>query len=175
MFGKIYRWGQVFSLDIVLGACIMAWFLGETLFSPVNYYILSALGLCIWIIYTMDHMFDAQSTEFPILFWRHKVHQKYSRILGVIIGVLIMLGVIIIVPNLSYRVLLYGSILLVFVIVYLLLIKFGGYFLKEIFAALLYTLGIVTGPLGEFTQVLLPFHYLVVLQIFLIAFLNLLI
>jgi len=153
----------------------MAWFLGEILFVSVNYYVLSALGICIWIIYTIDHMFDAQRTIYPVLSKRHRVHQTYSGILGVIIGVLIILGLVVIVPNLSYRVLLYGSILLVFVLIYLLLIRFGSYFVKEIFAALLYTLGILAGPLGDYTESLLSVHYLIIFQVFLIAFLNLLI
>ncbi|MEO0330420.1 MAG: hypothetical protein AAF223_01865, partial [Bacteroidota bacterium] len=59
------RIAQVLSLDVVLGACISAWFVASLCRVTVQPITILALGICVWLIYTADHLWDAYRLNQP--------------------------------------------------------------------------------------------------------------
>lgn len=171
---KIIHFVQNLSLDITAGAVIMTLFLGNIFNVEITGAMITGLAVAIWLIYTTDHLFDAYKLKSKAVNPRHAFHQKYFKILIAIALVVFVIGI----WNLSFlpkRTVVFGFVLAALSAIYL------GYsylsskpFNKEIFAAFVYTAGIVTAPLSilpslEITQLLIVF------QLFLLAYANLLI
>lgn len=140
----------------------------------LHWSISTALACCIWLIYTLDHLIDANRTVQRPSMNRHQFHQKYSRPITILFVLIACLGlrVLFYLPQIT---LIYGCMMLGAVGFYFLSIWFFRiYFAKEIFIAALYSCGVFIGIFSnsEAIQILTFFYFF---QTILLAFINLLI
>lgn len=171
---RIYRYINLLSLDIAVGAVTCASFFASLLHVTPRPQALLSLGLTVWIIYTTDHLLDARnlqgrraSTE------RHRFHQDNFQLLTWLTGAALVLDVIAVFY--IKKQVLYGGVMVIAVVGVYLVVHNRLAFLKELFVAVLYCLGVLlpSVPVAgfRFTQV----HYMLFLVFFLIALINLLI
>lgn len=171
---KIIHFVQNLSLDITAGAVIMTLFLGKVFEVEVTSSMVIGLAIAIWLIYTIDHLFDAYKLKSVARNPRHAFHQKYFSIMCGVALLVFAVGLWNL-KFLSERTLIYGAILAGLSLVYLLYSYLSiKPFKKEVFAAFVYTAGISTAPLSLLPIVGWP-QILVVLQILFLAYANLLI
>lgn len=136
------RW---LSLDVVAGGVVFTLAISRVLGVDLHWSIPAALGCCIWLIYTLDHLIDGNSLDRNPSMQRHAFHQKYRK--PIFVFFLIVAGVgLRLLFYLPYDTLIYGCVLLGLVGLYFLSIwLFKIYFAKEIFIAVLYACGIFLG------------------------------
>ena len=166
---RVYRLINVLNLDVALGAMITALFFARQLMAPVRGYGIAALGLTVWVIYTVDRLMDVRHLNRPAYSERHRFHQTYAQPLwiGVAIAVMIICVLMVFVRP---SILIGGLILAPLSAVYLLLQK--KLFIKELTVAVLYTLGVLLPAWPGSWNLLLPVAGLIA-QLFLIALTNL--
>ena len=173
LLASLSKYIRFLSLDVALGGAILsaaiARFLGVDLPDAVPI----CLAIAIWIIYTIDHLIDAfKSTGDPTI-GRHLFHRTYAKWLigAVVLAVLAGGYVLLALPAIT---LLYGVGMVLLVLVYFVLIYFfRGFYLKEIFVAMVYAMGVFVGPVSlNFGQVP-PLTVLLFLQVLLVAQINL--
>jgi hypothetical protein len=160
------------GIDVALGAGVLSVALAHSWSVPFQWSPYALLVIIVWLIYALDHLRDAHVHRDRIETERRKFHANYSRLLTLVaVGMLLTLIPLLLVQ--TRRLLLYGSILSVFVAMYFLLIQLGILKrAKEFAAAFFYTLGICLVPM---TMKELPIEFLIHGgQIFLIALANLL-
>ncbi|GAA4820308.1 hypothetical protein [Algivirga pacifica] len=175
MVGECYRFLQVLSLDVVLGAMICSAFLASVLEVQLEVVVYIVLGLAVWIIYTLDHLLDAKAIQHKAHTYRHHFHQRYAKPLWwSILLASILEGVLLfyIPPTVFWM----GIKVSILVAVYFLMLQFipiKAFLLKELSIAIIYVIGILVGPLSEVSV----WHWewtALVLQLFLLAYINLL-
>ena len=167
-----YRLLNVLSVDVVAGALICALFFARIFDVSLSVYELVALGLTVWIIYTTDHLRDARRIHQKASTARHRFHQQYFGGLMTILGPIVILDAVSIffIPT---RVLYWGMILTVGVLVYLLMHRYLRLF-KETVIAIMYTAGILLPSLSVTHSALHAAHYILILQFAILALTNLL-
>lgn len=173
--GKIFRllqYANMLSLDIVAGAVISSAFFAKLLAVSILPFGYITLGLTVWIIYTADHLLDVWKNPKPASTERHRLHQQYFNVLGVIL-VLALIIVGIEVNFIRQSVLIGGIQLSILVAIYFIAQKHLK-FLKEIAAAILYTGGVLIAPFSLLDGGLSPGQLIIVVQFFLTALANLL-
>ncbi len=136
-----YRYLNLLSLDVALGASISALFLTKIFNVEIRLHGLLCLGLTVWLIYTMDHLVDAKVIKSPASTERHRFHQRYFKII-LVIAILILLNILPLLFFIYKPVLSMGIGLGAIVIVYFIVQRKLG-FLKEILGALLYCVGVM--------------------------------
>jgi len=146
---KFYNYIQLLSLDVVAGACIGTNYISYLLKTPTSWLSTVALGIMIWLIYTLDHLLDARKNDHPSN-KRHAFHQLYFRQIFIAWIILALIGLLIL-PLLPFTVLKLGIVLLSIVVLYFILLFFsvlksGKY--KEAVIALVYSLGLVLIPIA---------------------------
>ncbi len=179
-FRNIIQFANVLSLDVVLGS--MA---GMVLFSeilnvsvPVSAYLL--LGMAVWSIYTLDHLWDAKCTKGIAHSKRHLFHQvKFKEIAVVwIIVFLLGIGMAAGLDELQFS-LAPGLIIGLLMAFWMTFIRWGGEklaWLKEFSTAAFYVIGIVLVPfLLRNTDLDLSVFFVFATEYFFLAWLNLLI
>jgi 4-hydroxybenzoate polyprenyltransferase len=165
-----YRLVNLLSLDVALGAMIMALFFSKQLLAPVRVYGIAALGLTVWVIYTTDRLMDVRHLTEPAYSERHRFHQKYSKPLRVALAVAVLI-VCVLMIFIRPSVIVGGLILAPVILIYLLMQKKLP--IKEFTVALLYTFGVLLPAWPESWQLIMPAARLIA-QLFLIALTNLL-
>ena len=141
---KVYRYIQVLSLDVVAGACISALYIADLLEIALPTLVLAALGISVWLIYTIDHLLDAYKIDNPTTF-RHQFHKKNAKFLLVCCA-LVALGGAWITLYLPYNVISSGVIILVIVFIYFLslyMLRNKIVLHKELTVAAVYATGIL--------------------------------
>ena len=164
---KYIRW---LSLDIVLGGVVFLNFIGDQLKVKVPVEVSLAIAACIWLIYSLDHQRDV----------RHKLHLKGARRIfhkknqkAIIVTSLFVsfLGLILLFylpPDLIQS----GFLLALICFLYLILsAELSTFLVKEVIVAVLYGGGIFLFPLIR-TDELEGIHGLILLQLSLLAFVN---
>ncbi len=147
--GTAYNLLRILSIDVAIGAMAMAhlWAIFFRTSPPIVIYVL--LGLIVWLIYTLDHLLDAYQIKHTAHTLRHQFHQKYFHVLcgfvGLVAGVVVWLLFL-----LTWKVWMWGSVVLGLVIVHFLLSFFfrqQSHFLlqKELRIAFGYSLGVAVG------------------------------
>jgi hypothetical protein len=169
---RLYQYINILSLDVVAGAIVCSLFFARIFEVSVPFYGLGALGLSVWIIYTVDHLRDALLIPKPASTDRHLFHQQNFRIILAVVAIAVLCDIIL-VWHLRVMVLEYGFILGSLVGVYLLFQRYLR-FLKEIFVACLYTAGILLPSLVVHKWQLQPLHSLLIGQFCVTALTNLL-
>jgi len=172
MFLRWYRLINILSLDVVAGAVINALYFAKVFQVMIRPYALIALALSVWIIYTADHLWDAKKIGKHAASRRHRFHQKYFKVLSMLLMICIVLNAVMIFfirPAVFFA----GIILLFFIAAYH-LVQRKLHYAKEIFVACLYATGIllpsvtVTPP-----ERITAFHIVLIVAFFFVCLLNL--
>ncbi len=168
---RFYQYLNILSLDIAAGAVISARFFAKIFDVQIKPYGLLALGLTVWIIYTVDHLRDAKNIKHKASTQRHRFHQQYFQALTFVLVLAIALDTFTIF-FIRRQVFEWGLILLVVVILYLVVQQYLR-FLKEFFIASLYTSGVLLISITITTIDVNMMHLLLIIQFGLIAWTNL--
>ena len=168
---------QVLSLDVVLGACVGTVFVAKFLVVPIPFASLLALGLCVWLIYTADHLRDAYQLKRRVAHTaRHRYHQTRFKAIAVAWTLVALLGLIVLF-FLPLRLIYYGVGLVVAVAIYFVLTQrtsLARWLPKEFMTALLYTTGIFLPSLAAYAEPLYWNIGILFFQYFFLALANLL-
>lgn len=172
-FIQVYRYINLLSIDVALGAVCSALFFARTFEVQLIPIGLTAMGLTVWIIYTTDHLLDARKVKKPASTRRHQFHQQHFNTLAGCVGLAVLLNGMAI-YFIRKPVLVGGLMLITGVGLYLIVQQYMK-FLKETVIALMYTLGVL---LPSLVMTPIPYHdwpWVLLVQFFLTALLNLLI
>lgn len=165
------------SLDVVLGACIGSLFIANYLQVSLPIHYLGALALCVWLIYTADHLADASKIAHPAHSPRHHYHQRHFRTLSIAFLMVAGAGSILLF-SLPLKLILWGLILSGSVGLYFVIIRCLPHtqnYYKELTASFLYAVGIFLAPLSMYPYELSSDIFLIFLQFVLLALANLII
>lgn len=169
---RVYRIFNLLSLDVALGAVILALFFSRQLEVIPRVPGMLLLGLAVWIIYTVDRLLDIRQLSGLAATERHRFHQRYQVTLWVLAGFATVLSFIILF-SMREVVIQAGVILAAMVGLYMALQKWLP--VKEFVIALLYTAGILLPSITVRSAPLLTHQYLMMGEVFLLALINLLI
>lgn len=174
MFAKFYQYVRAFSLDVVAGAVISARWIGDYFKAEIPSSAILALGLTVWLIYTIDHLLDARKIKSQDAFLRHIIHYKNAPYLFGLIA-LVAMALIFALQNLQPYLIWYGLALGSAVFCYLIFVHFirkKVYWGKEWFISLVYATGICL-PTFAYIQSIPPILIYFWIQLFLLASINL--
>lgn len=175
MIGKVIHIARILSIDIAVGACICTLFVAKYLQVKLPFLCVLALGICVWLIYTADHLIDAWKVKHHAHSERHYFHQKHfkSIVVAFVLLLLCSSSFLFLLPKIIIQ---WGMILLVFVMIYFLLMTFlrpSILFQKEGVAAILYASGVFLAPLGLTRQPITTGSIIIFLQFLGIVYVNL--
>lgn len=172
-FVVAYRFLNLLSLDVAAGAVICAMFFAKLLHVTVLLQGLFALGVTVWIIYTIDHLRDARRIGRNASSARHRFHYRYFRLLlvAVVVGTAFVGWMV---TFIRQQALAGGVVLAVLVLCYLIVHRYLRW-MKEIMVAVLYTCGVLLLSVTASGQPLGPQQYLLFCAFALLALINLLI
>ena len=165
---KIFTW---LSLDVTAGAIVFMYFLAQEFGVPVRWSEAAALGLAVWVIYSIDHLLDARVAIEPIS-ERREFHREHSKVLLLLTLLAVVSGTWI-VTLLSTEVIISGGILAMVAIGYLAVAqikKWSGF--KEVQIAFGYVAGVSLVPLVNL-EIVEPWYWLTTGLLFLTALTNL--
>ena len=168
-----YKIFQALSLDVAAGAAIFSLAIGQYFKVQIPCNVLICLSISIWIIYTCDHLLDAKKIKGQASTFRHQFHQKYQKSLAILVFIILLTGII----NMFYlpvEIIYIGLVGVVFSVVYFLLLQHTSFWTKEIYIALVYTFGIFVGPIYFSYNNLQLSQWILIPQVFLLVFSNLL-
>lgn len=173
---KIYRYIRILSIDVALGACISTLFIASYIEVSIDLAALFTLGICVWLIYTADHLIDAYYIKHKPHSLRHFYHKKYFKPLVYlfIIGATIGLISLVFLPG---KTVFWGTILSLAVITHFLILKLVGIrpsIHKEFLVAIIYVSGIFLVPLSIFKGAISPDLLILYGQYLIMALINLL-
>ena len=141
---------QALSLDVTGGALAGGVFAVKFLQVKPNPWWWPVLALSVWAVYTADHLVDGYSQKSNAVIFRHRFHYRYRHFFTLAVGVAAIAAVALVWFFMDRHILLWGLLLGVGALVYLLLIakvyKSGFYFHKEFFIGLFYVAGIWLAP-----------------------------
>lgn len=137
---NLYRFLNITSVDVSAGAVICACFFAKVMNVYVRPSAFIALGLTVWIIYTVDHLLDAKRIKTIASMQRHRFHQKYFNVLLFFV-VVALIADIIAVLVIRESLFIAGAILGILILFYLLIQRYLSIF-KEFSGGVLYTLGV---------------------------------
>ncbi len=169
---RFFQHINVLSIDIVAGAIVSALFFGKFLEVEIKPIGLIALGLTVWVIYTIDHLWDASKIAHPAETLRHRFHQENFRLLSFFLCLAIIADAVAIF-FIRRQVFEWGLVLTGVVILYLVFHRYLR-FLKELFVASLYTIGVLLLSVTVTPIDLSAPHYLLIIQFAIAAWTNLL-
>lgn len=180
IFKSIWRFSNLLSLDVVLGAMAGMLFFEDVLnvVVPVESYLI--LAMAVWSIYTLDHLWDARVVREKASLDRHRFHQQNFWILSWILIFTIISGLVIVLltPHLKF-ILIPGLFLGFMMLVWMSILHLSGKklsWLKEVSTSVFYVLGISLAPFFKLLPNEIPFpFYLFLIGYFSLAFVNLLI
>jgi hypothetical protein len=166
-----YRFFNLISLDVVLGAVCCSLFFSKILQQPLRPLPLAILALTVWCVYTFDHLRDGIRLNRQPSALRHGFHRSHFSILKTLLGIgtlaNLLLAIFLPVPILAT-----GFIIGALVGLYLLL-HHRMRWAKEIFISILYTVGILA-PFLPYESIDSS-EFCLILCFVMIAFLNLVI
>lgn len=174
---KLSRLLNILSLDVVLGALSMTCLVENILDTNVPWSAYFCLGASVWIIYTLDHIIDAQSIKNKLLMPRHIFHFYASKPLIYIIVILIATIAYTAYFHLPSAILHGGLIAAGLTVIHFVLVRLFGETVsplvnKELGVGFTYTLGIFTAPFCLHPNFSIEI-ILVFFQIFGLAMINL--
>lgn len=163
------RW---LSIDIAVGAVVLLFFICDIHQIHVNPFVVIALFIAVWLIYTWDHLLDVRNLSKPST-KRHRFHKNNFREIARISFFVLLCGIInfLFIP---IKVAMYGLILSLFSAFYLALQKkfslIGG---KELTVAVGYTFGVFLYPMVRVGFQGVIFYE--ILSMFILTYVNILI
>ena len=137
---RAYQFLNLISIDVACGAMVCAAFFARIFQIELRPQGLVALGITVWIIYSVDHLLDARQLKKEATTKRHLLHQRNFRALSMLVlaGIMIDLSMILFIRK---QVFVWGIGLALIVFLYLLFQRLITPF-KEVMGALLYTGGV---------------------------------
>jgi L-asparagine transporter-like permease len=141
-----YKLINVLSLDVAGGAVSCAAFFADVFDVSILPQGLIALGLAVWIIYTLDHLLDARRLQQRASTIRHQFHYTHFKTLSVVV-VIVFCVELILIFFLREQIFRRGILLSLMVIVYISISHWLKY-AKEIAGALLYSCGVLLPALS---------------------------
>ena len=175
---KSYKILNLLSIDVALGACSMAYLISSI--SEVNTPLITyfILGFTVWIIYTLDHLLDANDLKNNAIAPRHIFHYKYQKVLTILTISITLIIITLSFLTLPFITILYGVIGSFFVGCHIILVTVWGKkisFLvqKELSIAISYTLGISIPSISLIEGIIDTTILIFIFQCFLLAFINL--
>lgn len=166
---------QNLSLDVTAGAIISSLYVAKLFGVRLEIPMLVGLGVAIWLIYTVDHLFDAKNGNRNSTNGRHAFHQKYFKPMVYVAIMVFLIGAfnLYYLPWVTTKL---GLVLAFLVLVYigsLHLLKLKKTWHKEVLAAIIYSFGIFVAPLSILENwdffvfyVFLVFFIIVVINLF---------
>ena len=158
IISRIYRIGRILSLDILAG--VFCGFTFARIILDSEYPPLTPVILClsVWLIYTLDHLLDARTLKGISGKPAYRWHYDMRKILWPILLAAGLATVLLSLAFLPARVLIFGSIMGVFVVLYTLVHQglLGSrltYLFKEGWISIIYTAGIWGVPLLSYGAV----------------------
>lgn len=168
---SFYRIINTLSLDVALGAMICSVFFARLFHSTIFPQGIAALGLAVWIIYTIDHLIDVKKLSRAASTFRHQFHQQHFKFLSITVVIAICLGFILIL-FIRKQLFLNGVVFAAFTFLYILTNRWLSYF-KELASAVLYCGGVLLPSISFHQKIFLLVDYLIMIQFFLLALINL--
>ena len=169
MIYKYYCFLNYLSIDIVIGTVILSKFISNYQYHvELSWQVYTLLGCVVWLIYTIDHLKD--SFQLPnSQRGRYQFHAVYRK--SILFSLFVVSAFIFIllffVPK---SIFIWGGTLSIVTLVYLFSSKkLSKIALKELFIALIFTFGILVGPIAVSEN----FFMVSFLLMFLVAFVNL--
>lgn len=177
MLQRFLNKAQILSIDVISGSCLTSYLVATFLNVQLSLSVYLALGLSVWLIYTLDHLIDAYEIKIIAKTERHRFHQKYFKQLAYIWLFVAFVNLVIIAFYLPQQTIRLGLLASVFVVSHVIMVKVAGsktHFLvqKELSVALNFTIGVMVGPVSYLQN----FNGLVLFlfsEIFILALLNL--
>lgn len=173
---RIYSYINILSVDVAIGACIMALFVGNILGISIPWSVIFSLAISVWLIYTIDHLRDANSIQHTSHTKRHKFHQVHYSQLKIAVYLVFPIQIVLLF-FLPLPVLIGGIVLMLVVILYFIVLwslKIKKIYHKEIVIAIVYTCGIFLPVWSRIGNELNEFIIILYIQIIGLAFSNLL-
>ncbi len=175
---RFYQYIAILSLDVVLGACAMASMFAEVLQVQMPWSVYTALGLGVWLVYTLDHLLDAREVGKKAITPRHSFHVRHFRSLVMVWGGVLLVSLPVIFFYLPAETIRWGMWIIGFSGVHLALVKLVGskvslFVQKELSVATVYSLGVAVGPFS-LSESYSPMFFLLLLQVFVFGMINLL-
>jgi hypothetical protein len=161
----------------VAGACICSLFIAKYLKVALPFSCVLALGICVWLIYTADHLIDAWRIKHQAHSARHNFHQKHFKTITVffLFFALSSITLLFFLPSVVIQ---WGVVLALLVGAYFLLLFYlrpSLLFQKEIAAGILYTSGVFLAPVSLSNQPFTESLLIVFIQFLFIALMNLIV
>lgn len=148
MVNKLIQLARILSLDVVLGTIIGSLFIANYLHVQLSWLFVLAMAICVWLIYTADHLSDALKIPHTAHTARHRFHQKFFKPLAIVFCIISILGMLI-VSQMPFTIILWGSTVLGMVGLYLVSIRWlsvQSILHKEFIIAFLYSVGVFLAP-----------------------------
>ena len=132
----------------------------------------------VWVIYTLDHLFDGLKVKEKAQTIRHQMHYKYRKLIFWLAGIISAINIYLVIFYFDKELIEFGVVLSACVGAYLIIYQLFNRstkksYLKEITVALIYTVGIAGGPYVLSEELYAPYFYMSVYFIFALS--NLLI
>ena len=143
---QAYRFLNVVSVDVALGAVVCAMFFGHIFGTQPTLAGLLSLGISVWMIYSADHLMDAYALGKEASTRRHRLHQKKFLTMSLLLGLAAIVNVMLLV-YLRRPVLIWGLCLATIVFIYLMLHQYINPF-KELLVSILYSGGVLLPALS---------------------------
>ncbi|MEQ6168057.1 UbiA family prenyltransferase [Ekhidna sp. MALMAid0563] len=145
MIGRAYRTAQILSIDIVIGVVILLRFFCVQFGVAPGWEVYTLLGGVVWLIYTADHLRDAES-KIKSSRERYLFHKNHRKSL-LVVAVLVLIALSILVLFIPLVIFLGGLALAVFSFAYLMMQhRLSRFLSKELYVALVYSAGILMVP-----------------------------
>ncbi|UXP33773.1 UbiA family prenyltransferase [Reichenbachiella agarivorans] len=160
------------SLDIALSAAVLSNAVAVLFEVELPWAVSAALFLCVWMIYTLDHLLDAKKLNQTPTMPRHAFHYRFATriFIALLIVALFSLGLVFFLPAIT---LVYGIVVAGLVGLYILLTWWLKIFIaKEFLISILYAVGVFIGPFSC-GLVLSEASWLVFFEIMFLAVINL--
>ena len=160
---------QVLSLDVVLGSIATGILAVKLLNVAPNVWWWLILPMSVWVIYTLDHLFDSRVMKGSGSIYRHNFHYKNRKMIGTFCLILGVSAVGLSYYFVNFRIILGGFILGSLSLLYFLLINKSAaknrLIQKEFFIAVIYVAGVFLAPLVWHDADLSLFQIIVILTV----------
>lgn len=164
---------QYLSIDVALGSVgssvLAAKVVGAKL--PWSYWLM--LPLCVWIIYTTDHLLDALKLKDRASMGRHRFHYLHIKSIGIFLGLAVLISIVLML-TLNIHTLVFGMFVYTFLMLYFSITHFRNRFFRvfprELVVAFGYMVGTWGVPMLSRYLSISKMDYLLLLDHFLIIF-----
>jgi 4-hydroxybenzoate polyprenyltransferase len=173
---RIFKILQLLSIDVAIGG------IGSSVLAvkvvnvnlPTFYWII--LPLCIWIIYTTDHLLDAFKIKDNATMERHAFHFVNRKTVSIFLMLASLITMWLIMKNLDIQIIVFGIIIFLFILIYLLANFFASKIFKYFPRELIISIGYMAGTWGVPILYKFPFlnrsdllfffnHFIIILSI----------